>query len=72
VTAGNKGSLHLLQLEPTDAHDFIKVTILQHISCYMFRSSLAHTVNLMKSSAFVGSNCKNCVVMHGMENAKGH
>jgi len=50
MTAEDKMSLQLLQLESTDTHDFIKVTItLQHTSCCMFRSSLAHSVTLMKS-----------------------
>jgi len=35
--------IHLLQFEPTNAHNFIEVTItLQHTSCYMFRSLLIH------------------------------
>jgi hypothetical protein len=35
-------TIHLSQFKPTIAHDFIKVTILQHASCCMFRPSLAH------------------------------
>jgi len=35
-------SAQLLQFKPTNAHNFIKVTILQHTSCYMFCDSLAH------------------------------
>jgi len=34
--------LRLLHLEPTNAHTFIKVTILQHTSFHMFQASLAH------------------------------
>ena len=34
--------LRLLQLEPTNAHIFIKVTILQQTSFHMFWASLAH------------------------------
>ena len=35
--------IQLLQFEPTNAHNFIKViVILQHASSYMFRASLAH------------------------------
>jgi hypothetical protein len=31
-------TIQLLQFEPTNAHSFTKVTILQHTSCYTFRS----------------------------------
>ena len=35
--------IQLLQFEPTNAHNFIEVTvILQHTSSYVFRASLAH------------------------------
>jgi hypothetical protein len=34
--------LQLFQLEPTNAHTFIKVTILQHTTFHTFWASLAH------------------------------
>jgi hypothetical protein len=34
--------LRLLQLEPTNARTFIKITILQHTSFHMFWASMAH------------------------------
>ena len=34
--------IQYLQFGPRHAHSFIKVTILQHSTCYMFWASLAH------------------------------
>ena len=57
----------------------MKVRILQHYSCYMFRAFVAHhegahyctrTVFCAIVCAFVGSNCNNRIIMHGMENVK--
>ena len=58
--------LQLLQFEPTNAHNFIKVRILQHTSCYTFQSHLPsikeHTSVHNSCLRFSARSCQTLLV----------
>jgi hypothetical protein len=55
-------TIRLLQSEPTNTHNCVKVTILQHISSYMSHWLIIMENTFIQNSCLMFAACSNCLV----------